>query len=48
MKLWKPELHLILMEVLQTNPDGSIKTWTRTRAVCGKILFDVNGNKNPN
>lgn len=33
---------------VQTNPDGSIKTWTRTRAVCGKILFDVNGNKNPN
>ena len=32
---------------VQTNPDGSIKTWTRTRAVCGKILFDVNGNKNP-
>lgn len=30
------------------NPDGSIKTWTRTRAVCGTIWFDVNGNKNPN
>lgn len=30
------------------NPDGSIKTWTRTRAFCGTIWFDVNGNKNPN
>ena len=33
---------------LQKDEDGNIVTWTRTRAVCAGIFFDVNGNKLPN
>lgn len=33
---------------VQTNPDGSPHYWSRTRAVCGSIWFDVNGIKRPN
>ena len=33
---------------IQKDEDGNIVTWTRIRAVCAGIYFDVNGNKLPN